>query len=253
MYNDEQLEQLEQEEHDLTEEEVVLILLLLASLASSLELEIRDFYSKYGTDDVVAYSDARKQIGSDDHRKRLTVLLTSVQNKFNDLLEDMKPHFNSFLKGVITKESELFKVDLNLEELLTTPWGFDNLTWKERLEDDVELWWYNVTKDIKQNILKRKDVSSVLSDLKKRVVSMEHVVKRLAYTESTAIGSIARIQIFKALGVKKYRFYAREDERTCDECGALHGLTFPVSAYEIGVNASPIHSRCRCWEVPIFD
>ena len=253
MFSEKQLDQLEQDENNLTEEEIALIILLLTSLYNSLETELRKFYSKYGADGVVTYSDARKHVNADDHRKRMSVLLTSVQNKFVNLLEDLKPHFNSFLTSVITKESEFFDVKLERDDIITTSWGFDDLTWKERLEDDVELWWYNVSKDIKQSIMKRENIEVVLNDLNKRFVTMEHVIKRLALTESTAMGSIARRQIFKELGVKRYRFYAREDERTCDECGALHGLTFPVSAYEIGVNASPIHSRCRCWEVPIFD
>ena len=60
-------------------------------------------------------------------------------------------------------------------------------------------------------------------------------------------------EIFKKLGINRYGFYSRVDERRCEYCGSLHGKTFPITAYEVGVTASPIHPRCRCWEVPITD
>ena len=144
-------------------------------------------------------------------------------------------------------------MDLDAEYLLYDKWGADEAMWLERLEDDVELWYHNVSKDIKQSLLKRDSIDDVLDDLDKRFTSIEKVLKRLALTESTAMGSLARRKIFKELGIKKYRFYAREDERTCEHCGALHGLVFPMTAYEVGVTASPIHAHCRCWEIPIVD
>ena len=82
---------------------------------------------------------------------------------------------------------------------------------------------------------------------------MNSILNKLALTESTAVGSIARREIFKELGIKKYQFFTKPDERRCETCGAMHGLIFPISAYEIGVTASPLHPHCRCWEVPITD
>ena len=73
MYTDEQFEQLEQEELEITEEEIALMLLLLSATKSTVEKELRDFYSKYGKDGVVTYQEARKWISSADHRRRLTV------------------------------------------------------------------------------------------------------------------------------------------------------------------------------------
>ena len=89
--------------------------------------------------------------------------------------------------------------------------------------------------------------------LDKRFKSMESIIKTLGLSESTAVGSIARQRIFRELGITKYQFYTKADERTCETCGAMHGLIFPMSAYEVGVTASPVHPRCRCWEVPLWD
>lgn len=253
MYTDEELIALEEEEHTLTLEAIMVMLLALGVTHNELEKELRAFYQKYGTDGIVTYQEARRWVSDKDHRSRIVLLLLFINSKFNDLLGEIKAPFNSSLRSVIAKESEFFGVDLDAEDLLYDKWGADEAMWLERLEDDVELWYHNISKDIKQRLLKRDSIDDVLDDLDKRFTSIEKVLKRLALTESTAMGSIARRKIFKELGIKKYRFYAREDERTCEHCGALHGLVFPMTAYEVGVTASPIHAHCRCWEIPIVD
>lgn len=251
MWTNEELDQLEQEEHVLTEEALAAILVILASIRSDLENLIREFYQKYGKDGVVTYAEARKWVSEEDHRRRLTALWLAIGNEFATFHTKITPKFATFLTQVIEKELGFFGVDLDIEDILKTPWGVDEAIWATRLQDDVELWNAYINADVKRSILKRQNVDDVLEVLDKRLASLEYVIKRLGLTESTAVGSLARKEIFKELGIKKYQFYAREDERTCDECGALHGLIFPISAYEVGVTASPIHAHCRCWEVPI--
>jgi SPP1 gp7 family putative phage head morphogenesis protein len=129
----------------------------------------------------------------------------------------------------------------------------DDLYWLERLEADVNLWKVTIAKDIKQALHKGAHLDDVLKQLEKRFGSIDKVLKKLGISESTAVGSLSRQAIFEELGVTKYQFFTKPDERRCEECGALHGTIFPISAFEVGVTASPIHPRCRCWEVPILE
>ena len=253
MYTDEQFEQLEQEERELTEEAIILLLLLLESTRLDIEKELRNFYQKYGKGDVVTWQQARKWVDDKDHRRRITALLMSLSDHFDKLHSKLNPKFATFLTKVVDKEFDFFDVDLDIDDVLNTPWGVDEATWFNRLADDIDLWKVNVANDLKRSFMRRADVYDVVEQLDKRFKSMENVIQKLAMTESTAVGSLARRDIFKELGFSKYKYYAREDERTCEVCGSLHGLVFPVSAYEIGVNASPMHPWCRCWEVPIRD
>lgn len=253
MYTDEQFEQLELEERELTEEAILLMLALLVSTRTALEKEIRSFYQKYGKDGVITLQEARKWVSMKDRRRRMTVLFALLLGRFNDLYAELSPAFRSFLSEVIEKEAEFFDVETDKDDILTKPWGVDDAIWDTRLADDVELWNAYVANDLKRSFMRQDNVEDVIEKLLDRFESIENVIRKLAMTESTAIGSLARRQIFKILGIKKYRYYAREDERTCEICGSLHGLVFPTSAYEIGVNASPIHPWCRCWEVPIRD
>ena len=253
MYTDEQFEKLEQEERTLTEEAIVALLLILSATRDNLEKELRSFYQKYGKDGVVTWQQVRKWVSEKDHRRRLTVLLMVLNDQFNELYDKLNPKFRSFLIGVIEKELAFFDVELDNKDVLLKEWGVDESNWDKRLQADIELWNARVASDLKRSFLRKDNIEEVIENLVDAFDSIEKVLKKLSMTESTAIGSIARREIFHLLGAKKYRFYAREDERTCETCGSLHGLIFPISSYEIGVNASPIHPWCRCWEVPIWD
>lgn len=229
------------------------MLLLVQDVKTNLEKELVNFYQKYGVDGVVSYYGARKYVSEQDHRRRLTALLTFLNTEFNSVFDKIKSTFNTMLERVSLKETGFFDVQLDIEKLLATPWGVDDATWLKRLENDVELWKAYVANDWKRSMLRRDDIDDVLKLLNKRFMTISSVLERLGLTESTAYGSMARREIFKELGISKYRFYAKEDERTCDICGSLHGLVFPMSSYEVGVNASPIHPSCRCLEIPIVD
>ena len=117
--------------------------------------------------------------------------------------------------------------------------------------DDVEMLEAYILTILTRSILQRKDIDSVIAQLGKRFKSTEEVLTALGISETTAVGSIAREVCFDALGIKDYKVFTRADERVCDVCGPMHGLTFPITAYQPGVTASPFHPRCRCYEIPI--
>lgn len=253
MYTTEQFEQLEQEERALTDEAILAMFLILATTKGNLEKELRNFYQQYGKDGVVTYAEARKWISSQDHQRRLTALTLYATAEFNLALGKMKTEFEKMLRSVIGKETGLFAVEVDIDKLLAMPWGEDYSTWLKRLEADVDLWNVRIASDWKRSFLQRKSLDDVLAQLDKRFKSIKAITETLGLSESTAIGSLARQKIFKELGITKYRFYTKADERTCEVCGSMHNLVFPVSSYEIGLNASPLHPRCRCWEEPIME
>lgn len=255
MHTEAEYIKLEETEREITDEAILAMIALLASVKSNLEYELRNFYSKYGKDGIITYAEARKWISDNDHRRRLTVLLMYVSEKFDEVRNELTPEFKGMLEDVIGKEIKFFDVDASdiSDKPLNESWGADEKTWRERLEDDVAIWCAYILFDIKQAFHKRQDIEALLSKLDKRFKSMNYLLTTLGLSESTAIGSMARRMIFRQLGITKYQFYTKADERRCEVCGAMHGLIFPISAYEVGVTASPLHPRCRCWEVPIVD
>lgn len=183
----------------------------------------------------------------------MTVLYLAISGIFTATLLKLSPKFENFLKDIVKMEGDFFDIDVDPLEVIYKKWGVDGLNWLDRLDDDVDLWARVILNDIKKSFLRKDNLEDVMKQVNKRFDNIERVLDRLGITESTAVGTEARREVFKKLGIKKYRFYTRADERTCEQCGSLHGLIFPISAYEVGVTASPIHPRCRCWEVPIVD
>ena len=59
--------------------------------------------------------------------------------------------------------------------------------------------------------------------------------------------------IRRSCNIKKYKFVAAIDNRTCDECHELHGKEFLVSEAKTGVNFPPIHPNCRSVTAPVID
>lgn len=253
MYTEEQLSQLEQEEFAITEEAIAIMILMLANSKKDIEKELRNFYQKYGKDGVVTYKEARKWVGEEDHRKRLLVLYLAIDTIFQSTHPHLEREFEKFLTEVIGMEEKMFNAKVDKAKVLAVKWGEDNLNWMQRLKDDIDLWLMRIENDIKVGILQQHTIDDILERLNKRFKSMSSVLRTLGITESTAVGSIARKELFSELGIKKYRYFARIDERTCEYCGTLHGTVFPISEFEVGVTASPIHPHCRCWEEPIME
>ena len=244
---------MEQEEREITDEAILLMIAILGTSRDNIKRELRSFYQQYGRDGVVTWKEARKWIGSSDHRRRLTALLQVISNEFDQIYGNLTPQFVEYLTKVIEKETDFFDAEVEIEKALYEDWGSDEQNWEERLAADVSLWFFYIQSDLKRFILRQTKIDEILSQMDKRFTTMEKVLDTLALSESTAVGSIARREIFKELGITKYQFFTKVDERRCEVCGAMHGLIFPISAYEVGVTASPIHPRCRCWEVPIVD
>lgn len=57
----------------------------------------------------------------------------------------------------------------------------------------------------------------------------------------------AMLKAFRDAGVKRVRWYTREDERVCKVCGKRHGRIYPINR----LPARP-HWGCRCWWEPVF-
>lgn len=253
MYSKKQYIELEQEERKLTDESILAMNYILNNTKGNLESELRRFYQKYGTDGVVTYAEARKYVSEQNHKRRLTALFAYVAGEFAVALSNTQIEFEKLLKAVIGKETGFFNVEIDVDKILNTKWGVDNAIWLQRLIKDVNLWNANITCDWKRAILQQKHLDEVLKLLYKRFDSIDSIITSLGLSESTAIGSLSRQQIFKVLGIKSYQFYTNPDELRCETCGSMHGNIYPISAYEVGVTASPIHPRCRCWEVPIWE
>ena len=247
MYTEEQYNELEQLQHELTVEEFALILALLTSATLDINIDIVTLYNKYGTDGVVNYINSRKRVSKKDKRKRVNKLFSQIDDAFETYRQDAEIGIKAVLVKMIKTETDFYGIKLDVDELLNIKWGNDKLNWKTRLNNQVNQQSLKVKNRLKVAFIRGDSIDDLIDDLEIEYKKFERQLWSLYETEANAITSEARYRALKKKGFKKYRYYARMDERTCSVCGAMHNTKFPMSSFQIGVTAPPMHPHCRCW------
>lgn len=69
----------------------------------------------------------------------------------------------------------------------------------------------------------------------------------IARTEVITASSKGNEDGYRELGVEKVEWYTALDERTCEECMALHGTIYPIGEGE----RPALHPQCRCVILPV--
>jgi SPP1 gp7 family putative phage head morphogenesis protein len=165
----------------------------------------------------------------------------------------VKKLFNNSMKKLIKTETDFFGVELDEEKLLKTKWGEDNLNWEKRLDNQINQQKNKIKNRLKLGFIRQDYITDINDDLLDEFKKFNKQLWSLYETEINATTSLARLEVLSKLGYKKYQYYARFDERTCGSCGHMHGTKFPISQFQIGVTAPPMHPHCRCWVTNIRD
>lgn len=250
IYSEEDIEKQEEEENKIAKEWIALMLVALKNAEEKIQDQMAIFFQKYSKDGVITYQEARKYIGNGEGR-RITSLIKKINETFNSSFTELKEYFSDMANSLIQENLKAYEEELEELENIDLKWGEDNQDWEDRLQKDVEKWEQYIALDVKKTFSEENTFSESYEQINKRFVTMSNVLTALVLTESTAITSIVQNKILKEKGLKRYRFYANRDERTCETCNGLHNKEFLVSACEPGVNAPPMHTRCRCMKIPI--
>ena len=138
-----------------------------------------------------------------------------------------------------------------IKEILTFPWSGRH--YSQRL-------WSNRTKlknamieELTQMLIQGKGVKETSKALSKRLDADLKNCIRLIQTEHSYFMGEATAKAYNELGVEKYQFVATLDKRTSEICQNLDGKVFDLKDRVVGVNASPMHPRCRSCEIPYID
>src|SRR5690606_4496035 len=77
---------------------------------------------------------------------------------------------------------------------------------------------------------------------------VEQRAEVIARTETLRAFNQGAIWQYQQYGVRRIRWLAATDERTCPWCRPLHGQLFPIERVPLG--GPPIHPQCRCKAIP---
>lgn len=135
-----------------------------------------------------------------------------------------------------------------IKEILAFPWSGRH--YSQRL-------WSNRTKlknamveELTQMLIQGKGVKETSKALSKRLDADLKNCIRLIHTEHSYFMGEATAKAYEEMNVDKYQFLATLDNRTSEICQKLDGKVFDLKDRVVGVNASPMHPRCRSCEIP---
>lgn len=138
-----------------------------------------------------------------------------------------------------------------IEEILSYPWsGFD---FRTRVKINRDEFKKVVKQEITQMIIQGKGSKEVTESIAKKAGTSLSNASRIVHTEHSWVMGESSARAMKETGVEWYEYSAALDDRTCSTCGPLDGKTFELSKRTPGENASPMHPRCRCTELPVVD
>lgn len=263
----------EQLEEDIDDE--ILIFITMVSMQWSLTAVqignlIENYYSKYATNNILTFNAARKYLtlaevkefnrimGTNRLRiSRLEALELQILRYMTDMrafeLDCMRKAGLSVTDLIVARFDKLFDLDpdeFDLEKLLASTWGDDDLNWNDRIRNHTDKTAQVIVRNTKDAILNRREYNWLSEKLSKVNDASSKWSKYELENEAAYFSSALHYQLYKKIGASHYTYCAREDEKLCEICRSLDGKVFPIAAYEIGVTAPLMHNHCRCYTIP---
>ncbi len=134
-----------------------------------------------------------------------------------------------------------------MEQMLRSPWH--GSFFSERLWNDMGVLERNMNGVINNFIATGKTVTETAVQLSNVMQKSFNVAHRLVRTETINYMNRSALRGYKDAGVKKVQWWAAEDERTCEICGANHEKEYDIDKAPI----LPCHPGCRCTWLPVLD
>lgn len=149
----------------------------------------------------------------------------------------------------IISDIQGIQTDINEQEVrdaVYQPWVDDGLSFSDRIWNNKRALLNSLEQGMTDVIAAGKSHSQLTRDLMQKFNVSYHSAETLVRTEVAHVQIQSTLNEYKKLGVDKYRFLTAEDERMCEECGALNNNVYYIDEAEYGVNCPPIHPNCRC-------
>lgn len=134
------------------------------------------------------------------------------------------------------------EIEKAAQAVLNTP--FKGVKWSDRVWERQDALREIVAHMTEDYLLKGKNPTTMISQIRKEFGVSASEAKRLAVTEGARVATEAERQSYRSNGYEEYEFIA--EPSACDLCKPLDGKIFKVKDMEPGKNASPVHPHCHC-------
>ncbi|PTJ72034.1 minor capsid protein [Staphylococcus hyicus] len=130
--------------------------------------------------------------------------------------------------------------------------SFKGMRWSTRLWNNMDEVRDYVEKTVSNVMLRGRHPNEFVPELKKKMGVTTSQAKGLLITETARVQTEAqKLSYIENSGEdSEYEYVAKLDERTSKTCRGLNGKVFKVKDMTPGVNAPPMHPRCRSTTIP---
>ena len=140
-----------------------------------------------------------------------------------------------------------------LEKVINAPWVSDAKNFSERIWGDCNKMVLDLQNQLQQNIILGRAPDESIKIMANKFQVSKSKAANLIQTESSYFYSRAQKDTFSELSVEQFQFIATLDSKTSAICRSMDEKVFAMNEYKIGVNAPPLHCRCRSCTVPYFE
>lgn len=136
-------------------------------------------------------------------------------------------------------------------------WCADGKDFSQRIWKNVDNLVETLNEKLIDCVVTGRSTSELKSVLKERFGVSNNRAIALVDTEMAHIQVAAAAQRYQDYGLTHYEYFADNDDKTCKHnghsksCEELDGKIFRFDEMQVGVNAPPMHPRCRCDILPI--
>ena len=141
-----------------------------------------------------------------------------------------------------------------IEKVVAKPWVADGRNFSERIWGSHRPQLiHDLHTGLSQAVIRGESSEKLINYITKKYNVAKYRAENLVLTERAYFSSISEQESYRELGVEYQEFCATLDERTSDICRGMDGTVIKTSDVEIGVNAPPLHCRCRSVMVPYIE
>lgn len=141
-----------------------------------------------------------------------------------------------------------------IEKVIGKPWTADGTNFSERIWGNHRPQLVNeLHSGLTQAIIRGDAPDELINTISKKYDVAASKAGNLVMTESAYFGNVSQQDCYAELGVDEQQFCATLDTRTSEVCRSMDMKVIKSVDVKIGVNAPPLHCRCRSVMVPYFE
>lgn len=201
----------------------------MESLMTTLELTLLDLYGGVGGLEAYTYSG----------------LMEVYQNTY------YKTMFDFAAAGIAAPNAVKRIAETEMKEILTYNWSGKEFS--KRIWGHEAVAKQQIQKALERSFANGESVNNTV----KKLMSVTDVsysrAEALVRTESNVFHTIAANNSYIDAELERYEILATLDSRTSDICRKQDSKVYLVKDFKPGVNAPPLHVRCRTTTIPYYD